>query len=68
MALIEIIQPLLALKFQFSDMSIMYMKNKGSNLSTLEGPLSIMKSCKILELDLLFVNTCFGHMMYKVCY
>jgi hypothetical protein len=67
-ALIEIIQPLLALKFQFSDTSIMYMKDERSNLNTLEGPLSTMKSCKILELDLLFVNTCFGHMMYKVCY
>jgi hypothetical protein len=63
----EIIQPLLALKFQFSDTSIMYMKDKGSNLSTFKGPLFSIKICKILELDLLFVNTCFGHMMYKVC-
>ncbi len=38
--LIEIIQPLLALKFQLSDKSIMYMKDERSNLSTLEGPLS----------------------------
>jgi hypothetical protein len=66
--LIEIIQPLLALNFQLSDKSIMYMKDKRSNLRTLEGPLHTRKSCKILKLDLLLINTCFGHMMYKVCY
>ncbi len=57
----------LLVQFQFIDKVLVYIKDEGSDLNTLENALSIVISCKLLEFKNPFSSTCFGQMRSKLC-
>jgi hypothetical protein len=59
---VEIVKPFLV-QFQLTNKVLIYVKDEGSNLSTLESVDSTTTSCKLLELKKPFACTCFGHVI-----
>jgi hypothetical protein len=57
----------LLVQFQFIDKVLVYIKDEGSNVNTLENALSIVISCKLLEFKKPFSSTCFAQMKSKLC-
>ena len=63
-ALAEIVKSLLE-QFKLQTKVIVYVKNEGSNLKTLEKTLSANISCDVLGLHDPYVSVCFGYVMNK---
>jgi hypothetical protein len=55
------------LQFQFIDKVLVYIKDEGSNLNTLENALLIVISWKLLKFKKPFSSTCFAQMRSKLC-
>jgi hypothetical protein len=53
--------------FGLLDKVIAYVKDEGSNLSTLTSALTSVVTCSPLQLTSSFVGSCFGHAMSKAC-
>ena len=44
-----------------------YVKVEGANLDTLVATLKLVVKCKPLQIDVPYDDTCFGHVISKVC-
>jgi len=65
-ALAEIVKLLLD-EFQLTKKILAWVKDEGSNLTTLERALQLTVSCDVLDMKQPHVGTCFGHVMSKAC-
>jgi len=56
-------------KFGLMHLVIAFVKNKGSNFSTIAITLHFIIICQPLKLNQVYEGTCFGHVMFKAkCY
>ena len=65
-AIAEIVKPLLD-EFQLTKKIIAWVKDEGSNLTTLERALQLTVSCDVLDIKQPYAGACFGHVMSKAC-
>jgi hypothetical protein len=54
-------------KFSFTQKSLVYVKDEGSNLQTYASPLNYIVLCASLAMMEPFDGSCFGHALSKVC-
>jgi hypothetical protein len=54
-------------EYQLTSKIIVYVKDKGTNLSTFVFAFTSVISCAPLQLATPFSGTCFGHVVFKEC-
>lgn len=66
LSLAEQVKPILE-EFELTNKVIAYVKDEGSNLTTMASSLSEVVSCEPLGLTRPYAGVCFGHVMSKAC-